>query len=164
MDSKEAIKKIFERKMTDAKDIIDEMLNAKLAENLGSLYEKLDPVGLDVVKAAVFTDFFDPLPEKGCQAKGPDRDEAGRYDLWCGQRPTGLQIYRCPNEDNERHGPNNVVEHLRAPHDSWKESDPLDRDGDDGELHECAINLLVPAQICQNNDANKTDGHRDQTR
>ena len=45
MDSKEAIKKIFERKMTDAKDIIDEMLNAKLAENLGSLYEKLDPVG-----------------------------------------------------------------------------------------------------------------------
>ena len=44
--SKEVIKLIFERKMSDAKDQIDSLLRTKLAESIDMFYEKkLDPVG-----------------------------------------------------------------------------------------------------------------------
>jgi hypothetical protein len=46
MSSKEVVQKIFERSMTDAKDVIDSLLYEKLSESLLSLNEKkLDPVG-----------------------------------------------------------------------------------------------------------------------
>ena len=44
--SKEVIKLITERKMSDAKDMIDSILKSKLAESIDMFYEKnLDPVG-----------------------------------------------------------------------------------------------------------------------
>ena len=46
MSSKDAIQKIFERKMSDAKDLLDSLLYEKLSGSLNSLHEaKLDPVG-----------------------------------------------------------------------------------------------------------------------
>ena len=46
MSSKDAIQKIFEKKMSDAKDLLDSLLYEKLSGGLNSLYEaKLDPVG-----------------------------------------------------------------------------------------------------------------------
>jgi hypothetical protein len=46
MTTKDAIQKIFEKKMSDAKDLIDEALNQKLAQYLSDIHEaKLDPVG-----------------------------------------------------------------------------------------------------------------------
>ena len=46
MSSKDAIQKIFERKMSDAKDLLDSLLYEKLSSSLNSLHEaKLDPVG-----------------------------------------------------------------------------------------------------------------------
>ena len=46
MSSKDAIQKIFERKMSDAKDLLDSLLYEKLSDSLNSLHEaKLDPVG-----------------------------------------------------------------------------------------------------------------------
>ena len=46
MTTKDAIQKIFEKKMSDAKDLIDEALNQKLAQYLSDMHEaKLDPVG-----------------------------------------------------------------------------------------------------------------------
>ena len=43
--SKEVIKLITERKMSDAKDMIDSILKSKLAESIDMFYEKnLDPV------------------------------------------------------------------------------------------------------------------------
>ncbi len=45
--SKEVIKLITERKMSDAKDMIDSILKSKLAESIDMFYEKnLDPVGM----------------------------------------------------------------------------------------------------------------------
>ena len=43
MTTKDAIQKIFEKKMSDAKDLLDEALNEKLALHLSE--KKLDPVG-----------------------------------------------------------------------------------------------------------------------
>ena len=47
MSHTKILQSIFEKKMSDAKDMIDETLNQKLAVELISLYEKkkLDPVG-----------------------------------------------------------------------------------------------------------------------
>ena len=46
MSSKDAIQKIFEKKMSDAKDLLDSLLYEKLSDSLNSLHEaKLDPVG-----------------------------------------------------------------------------------------------------------------------
>ena len=46
MSSKDAIQKIFEKKMSDAKDLLDSLLYEKLSGSLNSLHEaKLDPVG-----------------------------------------------------------------------------------------------------------------------
>ena len=46
MSSKDVIQKIFERKMSDAKDLLDSLLYEKLSGSLNSLHEaKLDPVG-----------------------------------------------------------------------------------------------------------------------
>jgi hypothetical protein len=46
MSSKDAIQKIFEKKMSDAKDLLDSLLYEKLSVGLNSLHEaKLDPVG-----------------------------------------------------------------------------------------------------------------------
>ena len=109
MSSKDAIQKIFERKMSDAKDLLDSLLYEKLSSSLNSLHEaKLDPVG----------------QEDGDIDNDGDEDDTDKY-LLNRRKKTGQAMKKEDVDHIEEGAPESELDHHRGKNPDVFEDDYL---------------------------------------